>query len=126
PANRPRDILAEIIEKRGLGPWLMGVDWCHINDYVDAKDPQGNKLPFRVRSNSGMMGVVPIWKLEELLSRDDVKAHRMKNKRAAQATPDSAASRDSAGPQSSDENPKHREDFNSLLHAAARKPAREG
>jgi len=110
----------------GLGPWLLGVDWSHINDYVDAKDDRGNKLPFKIRSNSGMMGVVPVWKLEELLFRQDVKDMRAKDPRKKRAaTPDAAskdvASRDSFPP-ASGENPKHREDFNSLLNAAVKTP----
>lgn len=50
-----------------LGPWLLGVDWCHIYDYMDAYDDAGNKLSFKIRTNSGMMGVVPVWHLESLL-----------------------------------------------------------
>jgi hypothetical protein len=124
-----RGVLAHPFQlRRSVGPWLLGVDWSHINDYVDAKDKSGNELPFKIRSNSGMMGVVPIWKLHELLYREDVRSMRQKHPRNERAaTPSSAkekdesASRDSAV-QSTDANPTHREDFNSLLGAAVKTP----
>ena len=123
-AGSPRSVMLHAIAERGLGPFLLGIDWSHINDYVDAKDDKGNKLSFKIRSNSGMMGVVPIWKLEELLSRPDVKKQRINaTQRVRAATPDlasGAASRDSAPP-ATDVNPTHLEDFTRLVDVAARK-----
>jgi hypothetical protein len=120
----PRSVLAHTVAQRGLGPFLLGVDWSHINDYVDARDDRGNNLSFKIRSNSGMMGVVPIWKLEDLLSRPDVKKQRINAPHLLRAaTPDvagGAASRDSALP-SSDANPNHLEDFTRLVGVAAKK-----
>jgi hypothetical protein len=74
--NVPRHLISTEIRETGLGPYLLGVDWCHINEYVDARDDRGNALPFKVRSNSGMMGVVPFWKLEQLLYSNEAKAER--------------------------------------------------
>jgi Trypsin-like peptidase domain len=77
-AGTPRSIVTPSLPTKGYGPFLLGVDWAHINDYADAKDDHGNTLPFRIRSNSGMMGVVPFWKLSELLFRHDV--HNMRQR----------------------------------------------
>ncbi len=98
-AGTPRSVLSSGLSAQGYGPYLLGVDWSHINDYVDAQDDQGNKLHFKIRSNSGMMGVVPVWKLLELLYRQDVIDMRDKLPRKHRAaTPDAissdAASRD--------------------------------
>lgn len=49
------------------GPWLLGVNWAHMNDYMPAKEESGRELSFKVQSNSGMMAVVPSWKVAELL-----------------------------------------------------------
>jgi hypothetical protein len=98
--NASRGINKHLTFTEPAGPWLLGVDWSHINDYVDAKDRTGVTLPFQVRSNSGMMGVVPVWQLEALLSRKDVKEQRAKDPRNDRAaTPDvagAAASRDAS------------------------------
>ena len=77
-AGMPRSILAASLPTQGYGPFLLGVDWSHINDYVDAQDDDGNVLSFKIRSNSGMMGVVPFWKLSDLLFRHDVHDIRQK------------------------------------------------
>jgi hypothetical protein len=37
---------------------FLGIDWCHINDYVVARDKSGAFLEFEIMSNSGMMGVI--------------------------------------------------------------------
>lgn len=58
------------------GPWLLGVNWAHMNDFVPTVDHSGRTLDFKVRSNSGMMAVVPAWKLEEMLNMPDVKRSR--------------------------------------------------
>jgi len=47
---------------------ILGVDFCHINDFADARDEGGRRMPhIRVPVNTGMAGVVPAWKLYELL-----------------------------------------------------------
>ena len=66
------------------GPWLLGVDWGHISSYEKVlkknKDEYGNDVPlkegWRVRTNSGMTGVVPVWKLIELLDLDPLRKSR--------------------------------------------------
>lgn len=51
------------------GVWLLGVDWGHLNDWRPVCDANGNPLPqgMRVALNSGMMTVVPAWRLAEML-----------------------------------------------------------
>ncbi|WP_166302406.1 trypsin-like peptidase domain-containing protein [Bradyrhizobium sp. 2S1] len=52
-----------------LGPWLLGIDYCHIYDTV----PVINSLTgapvanMHVRSDTGMMGVIPAWRLTDIL-----------------------------------------------------------
>jgi hypothetical protein len=108
----------------GAGPWFLGVDWAHINDYLPAKDDKGNDLPFRVRANSGMMAVVPAWRLHRFLMSEPMKQKRAKieaerDSGAPAATPDSLSE---TSPPANDANPTHREDFTRLVSLAARKP----
>ncbi|MBI4183525.1 MAG: trypsin-like peptidase domain-containing protein [Proteobacteria bacterium] len=104
------------------GPWLLGVDWCHINTYEPVIDQHGQELPFKVRANSGMMGVIPAWRLIDLINMDEFReARAMEEKRLIESgKPSGLVSLDSKSP-TTDENPGHREDFNRLLDAAARK-----
>jgi hypothetical protein len=59
-----------------LGPWLLGVDWCHINDWQPVRDAVGRPLnnktsppwDMQINANTGMMGVVPAWKLAEIFA----------------------------------------------------------
>ena len=48
---------------------LIGVDWGHIPEEVPLRDPSGHLhgSRFVVQIHSGMMGVVPIWYLEEFI-----------------------------------------------------------
>jgi hypothetical protein len=50
-----------------FGPVLLGVDWAHINEFLEVQDQGGKELPYKVRSNAGIMAVVPAWKLAELI-----------------------------------------------------------
>jgi hypothetical protein len=107
--------------------YLIGVDWGHIPMWRPAcgfnEEPIGTS---QVNINSGMAGIVPSWKLLELLMEDSER--RRKQIEAATAAdrpitafPDSAAPMDTAN----DANPTHREDFTRLVGAAARKHERE-
>lgn len=62
----PRTML--IVPAPGIGPWLLGIDWGHINSWESVRDETGHPLQqaWKVRSNTGMMGVVPAWKLLEI------------------------------------------------------------
>jgi hypothetical protein len=71
------------------GPWLLGVNWGHINDWAPVCDASGrpidpsNPRDMRVRTNTGMMAVVPAWKLAELLDREELarRAHKAEKPR---------------------------------------------
>jgi hypothetical protein len=124
-AGTPRDIRSASVPMKGYGPFLLGVDWCHISDYVTARDQYGNDLQFKIKSNSGMMGVVPAWNLNELLFRQDVMDDRDRQpKKVRAASPDVAVGK--PVPSANDANPTHREDFTHLVDAAARKREPEG
>ena len=51
------------------GPWLLGLDWCHLRDKEPVRDKSGAELPEgeHVKVNTGMAGVVPAWKISEVL-----------------------------------------------------------
>jgi hypothetical protein len=54
------------------GPWLMGIDWGHLNVCEAVLDAVGKPHPDKlfVKANSGMSCVVPAWKLRELLDQE--------------------------------------------------------
>ena len=61
------------------GPWLLGVDWCHTITSVpvlggsgDAKEKTGQY----VEVNTGMAGVIPAWRLLEILESEELKIMR--------------------------------------------------
>lgn len=124
---------------------FLGVHWGHIIEpwTVDkiivrhAAAPHGLRAGEReieqVSANTGMNGVVPAWRLREMFELPVIKELQQRDeerelKRRSQDTPgaklDGALPSQSAPP-ANDENPKHREDFNSLVGAAARKRVRE-
>ena len=66
----------------GLGPYLLGIELGYIYDWTPVCDENGEPVnrsnPDRtqVQVNSGMMIVVPAWKLTELLNEDSLVAQR--------------------------------------------------
>jgi hypothetical protein len=66
------------------GPWLLGVDWGHINDWDAVRDAAGrpinpaNPRNMQVRLNTGMMAVVPAWKLAEMLTSGPIADERQR------------------------------------------------
>ena len=61
------------------GPWLLGVDWCHIQNYetVLEEDKETPCVPQRwAKSNTGMAGVIPAWRLASLLEIDELVVQR--------------------------------------------------
>ena len=95
--------------------YVIGVNW----GYIIEKD---------TGENTWLNGVVPAWKILELMEvpalrdkHDKATADLKKwqeNLRDGAAVP--AAASDEGHPPSNDANPNHREDFNSLLNAAVR------
>jgi hypothetical protein len=118
------------VESRAYGPWFLGVNWGHLNEWKPVCDSSGRPIgntPMKVALNSGMMGVVPAWKLLEMLKHPKIIERRKEEEKKLLGDGPPIASSDAAhvepSPPSSDVNPKHREDFTSLVNAAARKPA---
>jgi hypothetical protein len=65
------------------GPWLLGVDWGHINDWQPVCDAAGNPVdrdgpPWKtqVRMNTGIMTVIPAWKLIDMLDEGPIAEQR--------------------------------------------------
>lgn len=72
------------------GVFLLGINWGHLNlggvapdlsniNYgaVYGKDNKPHPEGWKVPVNTGMMGVVPAWKILELLNQADVAEHRL-------------------------------------------------
>jgi hypothetical protein len=115
---------------------LLGIDWAHIQNWETARDDRGIELPhIRFPSNTGMMAVVPAWKLDRMLDHPILKEQRLRledmvvrQRSAPKVATDIASDKlplPSVVPPASDENTNHREDFMRLVGAAARKPAQE-
>ncbi|MEA2363917.1 MAG: hypothetical protein QOD71_3062 [Thermoleophilaceae bacterium] len=64
-------------ELAGMAVRLIGVDWCHLRDWADVyQADEETKTGDRVALNSGMAGVIPAWKLTELLEDDELARDR--------------------------------------------------
>jgi hypothetical protein len=57
---------------------LLGIQWGYILDQEPVRDSSGRPVDtgLQVHLNTGMMGVVPAWKLAELLKSDILMEHR--------------------------------------------------
>ncbi len=61
-----------------FGPWFLGVNWGHLVDWKPVCDSVGRPMQHgqQVQQNTGMMGVVPAWKLIEMINHPKMKAER--------------------------------------------------
>ena len=77
-AHRPSK---KAIESKSYGPWLLGVDWGHQNIYNKVLDKNGDEVPegWKVKDNTGISNVIPVWKLSELLNIDELVKMRSEN-----------------------------------------------
>jgi len=116
------------------GPFLLGIDYCHLYDKQriwsdETSPPRLVSKDWFVKGNSGAMGVIPAWKIKEMFEKHPkLRQHLVSvREQARRDQSTSRASQDVAGSDlpANDANPKHREDFNSLVGAAVRKPAQE-
>jgi len=60
----------------GFGPWLLGVDHCHLSAFEPVRQRTSGHVvneDWYVENNTGMMGVVPAWKLTEMFDMPEVK-----------------------------------------------------
>ena len=146
-SGSPVFVTPEVVTRRfagsAFGPeLLLGVHWGHIIEpwtvetrivkkvqqtAVAADEREINQ----VSANTGMNGVVPAWRLKELLDmprfkdvRDaDEQGELERIKREVPGAALDAATVEEVSRPASDANPTHREDFRHLVSAAARKPA---
>jgi hypothetical protein len=52
------------------GPWLLGIDWSHLTSFKPVLDKNRRdraQPPQWVEINSGMAGVIPAWRIQEIL-----------------------------------------------------------
>jgi hypothetical protein len=72
----------QIIKGPTFGPWLLGINWGYINDWGPVCDASGRPInpskprDMQVSANTGMMSVVPAWKLAELLDKEEFARER--------------------------------------------------
>jgi hypothetical protein len=74
------------------GPYLLGIDWCHLNTTERVLEKNGDNVPngWIVRTNAGMAGVIPAWKIAELLNEEElVKMRRIEDEKLTQKANDS-------------------------------------
>lgn len=64
-------------EETGSG-WFMGIDWCHLSISEKVRDKTGTLTAegWYVESNSGIAGVIPAWRLLDLLNVEALKMRR--------------------------------------------------
>lgn len=62
-----QEIQASIASK---GPYLLGIDWCHLNRQSRVREKNGDESSdgYFVNENTGMAGVIPAWKIAEVLN----------------------------------------------------------
>ena len=121
------------IVNTGLGPLLLGVEWGYINTWAPLCDALGMALgdgpPWvrQVEQNSGMMAVVPAWKLAELLlggevlrKREEIEREALEGQRKNIPLPRAFTMSSAGVKRRPDANAAHKEDFTFLLNAAAK------
>ena len=103
--------------------YLVGIDWGHIKMWSPVCGFDEKPIGYtQVNINSGMAGVIPAWKLLDMLMEDNLVKHRkLEEEKYRSANATTPAATDLSVPPSTEENPKHREDFTSLVTSAARK-----
>jgi hypothetical protein len=68
------------------GPYLLGTDWCHLNSKVPVRDAIGqvHSEGWFIRENTGMAGVVPAWKIADVLNGEALASLRSRADLAAE------------------------------------------
>jgi hypothetical protein len=112
---------------------LLGVQWGYILDSESVRDSSGRPVNtgLHVTMNTGMMGVVPAWKLSDLLRRDEIMAakkqvedayvrkHGLPTTSLAVLSSENVDKSDFS--EDDDANPNHLKDFTRLVDVAARR-----
>jgi hypothetical protein len=52
------------------GPYLLGIDWCHLHNRAPVRNKEGEieENECFVQENTGMAGVVPAWKIADVIN----------------------------------------------------------
>lgn len=103
------------------GPYLLGIDWCHIlrNAKILSRDGRPIDEGWYVEENTGMAGVIPAWKIAEVLNGEELMAQRQKaDEEITKRKAASAASLDYAD---REKPPFTKADFEDALTKASRK-----
>jgi hypothetical protein len=103
------------------GPYLLGSDWCHIPNRVLVRDENGEALPSRwyVEENTGMAGVIPAWKIADILNSEEfVKRREIAAEEIKQRQKNASVTLDSADGDNAPEFTQH--DFETALKKASR------
>jgi hypothetical protein len=99
------DARIEALEQRVAGrhssgimgkTWLLGVEWGHLPVWENVYD--GDQKIGRMRVSSGMAGVVPAWKLADLLNEKDIQMARDKTEKQLAERDEGAAVLDASKP----------------------------
>lgn len=76
--------------------WLLGIEWGHLTTRARVEDKGGKPHPedLEVETNSGMIGVVPAWKLRELLDQEELVKGREEGEKRSKEFAEAAAALD--------------------------------
>ena len=74
--HEQREILYKFTQPKG--PYLLGIDWCHIPRKASILNRDGKRIDegWYVEENTGMAGVIPAWKIAEILDSEELKMQR--------------------------------------------------
>ena len=109
---------------KATGPWLLGIDWCHIPNYepvydVDKDGRKKKRKGLVCSSNTSMAGVIPAWLLHELLCDPELMEQRNEEDvKISQAKKQDSAVLDNSTEHSA---PFTEEEFEKALKKAARR-----
>lgn len=103
--------------------WFLGIDWGHLPKWEFVVDEYGDRHPdgWRVKLNSGMMGVVPCWKLLDLINCEELMEKREKQERMFREQKESAGTLDTATVTTVEKKEFTQADFESALRKVSRK-----
>ncbi len=106
------------------GPYLLGIDWCHIPREARIRSRDGEPIEegWYVEENTGMAGVIPAWKIRDILDNEEFKMHRKSaDDRLTEKKKSSKVSLDSAQKEIETEATFTQEHFEAALKQVSRK-----
>jgi hypothetical protein len=129
PAGEERSYKMTTVSFFGcLGPWLLGVDFGHLPVWQDVyKKDEKTKADFKVNANTGIAGVIPAWRILNILEDKKLKTLRAKDERKIAKLADNRTLvvLDSSVPENDEFT---QQDFDSALRKATRRvePSQSG